>query len=54
MNLSILLIAFGATTAPPPGPSAADQIEWVESLEEASEQAARDGRPVALYFTFET
>ena len=29
-------------------------IEWGQSLDAAEKQSARDGRPVVLYFTFDT
>ncbi|MHC4549870.1 MAG: hypothetical protein ACYTEZ_13940 [Planctomycetota bacterium] len=32
----------------------AQGIEWSRDLEQARRQAARDGRPVLLYFTFDT
>jgi len=32
----------------------ADGIEWSKDLATAQAQAARDGRPVLLYFTFDT
>lgn len=41
------------------GPAGAEDepapaIEWTGGLEEAVERSAADGRPVILYFTFDT
>ena len=45
-----LCLALSACTAeaPPPG------IAWAGGLEAAQAQSKRDGRPVILYFTFDT
>ena len=32
----------------------ADGIEWEPDLATATQRAAKDGRPVLLYFTFDT
>lgn len=36
------------------GAAFAEGIAWSRDLAAAREQAARDGRPVLLYFTFDT
>jgi hypothetical protein len=44
---TIALLALAGTAFP-------DGIEWSKDLATAQAQAARDGRPVLLYFTFDT
>ena len=46
-RIALAFLALGATAF-------ADGIEWSKDLATAQAQAARDGRPVLLYFTFDT
>ncbi len=62
---ALLLVTASADSqesGPPAVPPASDRalphhpggIAWEKDLASATEAAAKDGRPVALYFTFDT